>query len=211
MIVDLIDFKKTSGLTRLCSQNSSTHQMKIGYPEKLTIIVVGILLIFTGLWGLSSRQGLYVFGVIVLIVVVLAGLTFVNRNKKYEVTLLPNEKVLNEEEGVKVNIRYFNKSEFAPDCKVTLTNLRIVVGKRILFGTQYRDSFYFYFTEHHDEPPTPIVSLRGVSYLISFKEITVKSRKDRRFIYLEPQSHPTGMKYIELNVGEVDRFTEMQK
>jgi len=185
--------------------------MKIGYQEQLVLIVMGVLLVFTGLWALSSRKGLYVFGTISIIVIILVVLHFVTRGKVYVVKLLPNEKVLMEEEGVKVNIRYFNKSELAPDCKVTLTNLRIVVGKRILFSTQYQDSFYFYFNERNDELPTPVVSLKGVSYMLSLKEVTTKTRKEKSFIYFEPKSHITGMKYIELNVSDAKKFAELLK
>ncbi|OJJ18297.1 hypothetical protein BKI52_26120 [marine bacterium AO1-C] len=185
--------------------------MKIGYQEQLVIIVVGILLIFTGLWALSSRKGLYVFGTISIIAIILVVLHFVTKGKEHVVKLLPDEKVLIEEEGVKANIRYFNKSELAPDCKVTLTNLRIVVGKRILFSTQYQDSFYFYFSEKNDELPTPAISLKGTSYMTSLKDIKVKSRKEKSFIYFEPESHLTGMKYIELNVNDASKFAEMLK
>ena len=182
--------------------------MKIGYQEQLFIIVIGILLVITGIWALSSRKGLYVFGTISLIVIVLVVLHYINRGKVLEVKLLPNEKVLLAEEGVKANIRYFNKSELAPDCKVTLTNLRIVVGKRVLFSDQYQDSFYFYFSERNTELPTPAISLKGVSYSMSLKDVVIKSRKDKSFIYCEPKSHPTGMKYIELNVSNAEKFAE---
>lgn len=183
-------------------------EMKIGYQEQLFLIVIGILLVITGIWALSSRKGLYVFGTISLIVIVLVVLNYINRGKVLEVKLLPNEKILLAEEGVKANIRYFNKSELVPDCKVTLTNLRIVVGKRVLFSDQYQDSFYFYFTERNTELPTPAISLKGVSYFMSLKDVVIKSRKDKSFIYCEPKSHPTGMKYIELNVSNAEKFAE---
>jgi len=185
--------------------------MKIGYQEQLVLIVMGVLLVFTGLWALSSRKGLYVFGTISIIVIILVVLHFVTKGKEYAVRLLPGEEVLIEEEGIKANIRYFNKSEMAPDCKVTLTNLRIVVGKRILFSTQYQDSFYFYFDERNNDLPTPAVSLKGVSYMLSLKDVAVKTRKEKSFIYCEPKSHVTGMKYIELNLSDARKFDEMLK
>ena len=182
--------------------------MKIGYQEQLFIIVIGLLLVFTGLWAIGSRRGLYVFGTISVVVVVLVGLQYLKRGKKIEVKLFPNENVISAEEGVKVNIRYPNKTALALDCKITLTNLRIIIGKRILFSTQYQDSFFFYFTERNVELPTATVSLKGVSYKVSLKDITVKSRKGKSFIYFEPQRHVTALKHIELSVSNAEKFKE---
>lgn len=184
--------------------------MKIGYQEQLFIIVVGILLLFTGLWALGSKKGLYVFASIAGIVAVLVALQYFNRGKVIALKLQPNEQVLLEEEGIKVNLKYANKSEVAPDCKVTLTNLRVIVGKRVLFGTQYRESYHFYFTERNKKIPSPINFTAVVSSL-SLNDVSSKTRKDKPYVYLAIGSSLSTMKYAELHIEGVEKFIEKLK
>lgn len=100
--------------------------MKIGSQEQLFIIITSIILLITGIWALGSKKGLYVFGTISIIVSVILVLQYLNRGTVKEVKIFENEQILYEEEGVKVNIRYINKSAVAPDCKVTLTSYNFV-------------------------------------------------------------------------------------
>lgn len=185
--------------------------MKIGYQEQLFIIVIGILLLFTGIWALGSRKGLYVFGSISMIVIVLVAIQYFSRGKEVALKLLTNEKVLYEEEGVKVNLQRINRSELAPDCKVSLTNLRIIIGKRRLFGTQYQESFHFYFTERNEELPSAI-SLTAVSSSMSLKDVVAKSRKkDKSFVYFVPKLNVTSIKNVEMHLKGVDQFMAQLK
>lgn len=184
--------------------------MKIGYQEQLFIIIIGILLLFTGIWALGSKKGLYVFGGIAGIVLVLVVLQYFNQDKVITLKLHPNEKVLLEEEGVKVNLKYVNKSELAPDCKVTLTNLRVIVGKRVLFGTQYRESYHFYFTERNEQIPSAI-NFTAVVTSLSLNDISIKSRKEKPFVYLEVGASLASMKHAELHIEGVTKFMEKLK
>lgn len=184
--------------------------MKIGYQEQLFIIIIGILLLFTGIWALGSKKGLYVFGGFAGIVLVLVALQYFNRKKVITLKLHPNEKVLLEEEGVKVNLKYGNKAELAPDCKVTLTNLRVIVGKRVLFGTQYRESYHFYFTERNEQIPS-VINFTAVVTSLSLNGVTTKTRKEKPFVYLEVDSSLAAMKHAELHIRGVAKFMEKLK
>lgn len=179
--------------------------MKIGYQEQLFMIIVGILLLITGLWALGSKKGLYVFASIAGIVAVLVALQYFNRGKAIVLKLHPNEKVLLEEAGVKANLKYANKSEVAPDCKVTLTNLRVIVGKRILFSPEYRESYHFYFTERNKQIPSPI-NFTAVVTSLSLDDIQLKKRKDKSFVYLQVGSNLATMKHAELHIKSVAEF-----
>ncbi|EAY29076.1 hypothetical protein [Microscilla marina] len=184
--------------------------MKIGYQEQLFMIIVGIFLLITGVWALGSKKGLYVFGSIAGIVFVLVALQYLNRGKAIVLKLHPDEKVLLEEIGVKATLKYANKSEIAPECKVTLTNLRVIVGKRILFSPEYRESYHFYFTERNKQIPSPI-NFTAVVASLSINSVSVKSRKDKPFIHLKTASNLASMQYAELYIEGVEKFIEELK
>jgi|GEM_PF-6714694 len=143
--------------------------------------------------------------VILAFIVIAAVVSYLMRNAvEDKLQYDENEEILYEEKGIKIYSKSSGPDQlFLVNCKIILTNLRIIILQKFLFGDKYKIHYIIWFNDNEKS-----FSLKDgiVHFKITGKELLLKEKNNKKFIEITPVDTYGLVRYIEVYLNNPEEF-----